>query len=70
MNLSEEIIKAALAALSHIAGAIGAAAIGALIIVWADVRSLKKAMNSAFNKIRDLETKACNKNSDSNGPTI
>lgn len=29
--------------------------IPAVLLMWADVRSLKKAMNAAFEKIRGLE---------------
>lgn len=36
---------------------IAVGSIGVLFKMFLDVRSLKKAMNAAFEKIRDLETK-------------
>lgn len=64
MNLSDEIIRAILTTFFGIMGTLMTAAIGAVIVMWSDVRSLKKAMNSAFNKIRDLEAKVSPKEDD------
>ena len=70
MNLSDEIIRAILTTFFGIMGTLMSAVIGVSIIVWADVRSLKKAANAAFDKIRALEAKACQAKSDKSGPII
>lgn len=33
--------------------------IGALVIMWSDIRSLKKAANAAFKAIRELKGEKC-----------
>lgn len=57
MDLSEEIIKATLTTFFGIMGTLMTAAIGAVIVMWSDVRALKKGQNAAFSKIRTLESK-------------
>ncbi len=58
MNLSDELIKSLFSIIAGSLAVMIPASIAALVLMWADVRSLKKAMNSAFNKIRDLEKKS------------
>lgn len=36
---------------------VGLGSVGVLFWMWIDVRSLKKGMNAAFEKIRELENK-------------
>lgn len=57
MNLSDEIIRNAIAMAFTIAGTLLSGSIVALIVMWGDVRSLKKATGSSFKKIRALEEK-------------
>jgi hypothetical protein len=57
VNLSDEIIRNAIAMAFNVAGGLMILMIPAVLLMWADVRSLKKSANSAFRKIRDLEKK-------------
>lgn len=57
MNLTDELIRNALAMGFAILQMVLVGAVVGGVILWFDVRSLKKAMNSAFAKIRELEEK-------------
>lgn len=61
MILTEEVIGNLVVGiiLAFVGGVItlGTGAIGVMIVVWSDVRSLKKGQNAGFSKIRNIERK-------------
>ena len=64
MNLSEEVIKSILSIISGSLAIMIPSGFAALILMYSDLRSLKKSMNAAHSKIRDLEAKVCDKSSE------
>lgn len=57
MNLTEEIIRNAIQMVFVLLGAGIAAVFSGSIVLYLDVRSLKKGANASFSKIRALERK-------------
>jgi hypothetical protein len=57
LNLSEEIIKAIISVIATILGSAAFASSVAVLTLWSDNRSNKKALRSVFSKVRALEKK-------------